>query len=195
MCYWHFQQHHPQLSPPLLVQLLYICGPLPTPNRLYTWVGQVKRGLLTKIISPYSGCHKVWSALSEYFWSLNKGRMWWYNILGDNDGGLSHNLQFDRITAGSIWLTVKLVAPKRENYEPIWTFKQTEWRKFIDYFGLSIEADPSKVSKNNIYVVCIESIPSTSSGNPHVASQQLDTYFSLETPKLRLYQFTKVACW
>ena len=61
-------------------------------------------------------------------------------------------------------------------------------------FGLSIEADSSNVSKNNIYVVSIESIPSTSSGNPHVASQQMDTYFSLETPKLWLYKLTKVSC-
>ena len=28
--------------------------------------------------------------------------------------------------------------------------KITERRKFIDYFGLNIEADPSMVNKNNI---------------------------------------------
>ena len=28
--------------------------------------------------------------------------------------------------------------------------KRTEWRKFIDYFGLSIEADPSTVGIKNV---------------------------------------------
>ena len=73
--------------------------------------------------------------------------MCWYNILGDNKGSISHILWLDPITAGSILLTVKLVALKRENYEPILTVKRTEWRKFIDYFGLSIEGEPSRVKK------------------------------------------------
>ena len=45
--------------------------------------------------------------------------MWWYNILGDNEGGISHILQLDHITAVSILLAVRLVALKRKNYEPI----------------------------------------------------------------------------
>ena len=45
--------------------------------------------------------------------------MWWYNILGDNEGGISHILQLDLITVGSILLTVKLVELKREKYELI----------------------------------------------------------------------------
>ena len=70
-------------------------------------------------------------------------RMWWYNILGDNEGSISHLLRIDYITAGSILLTAKLVSLKRRNSDPIFTVKRTEWRKFIDYFGLSIEANPS----------------------------------------------------
>ena len=66
-----------------------------------------------------------------------------------------------------------------------------EWRKFIDYFGLSIEADPSRVVKNKRTFFRIGYIPSISSGNPHIASQQLDKQFNLEPPKLRPCQPTK----
>ena len=52
--------------------------------------------------------------------------MLWYNILGDNEGSISHILRLDPITTGSILLTVKLVAPKRENYEPILTVSKME---------------------------------------------------------------------
>ena len=45
--------------------------------------------------------------------------MWWYNILGDNEGSISHILRLDPITAGSILLTANLVALKRGNSEPI----------------------------------------------------------------------------
>ena len=87
--------------------------------------------------------------------------MWWYNILGDNEGSISHLLRLDPITAGSILLTDNLVALKRETTEPILTVKITEWRKFIDYSGLSIEDDPSKVGKKNVHFVRIGFIPST----------------------------------
>ena len=40
---------------------------------------------------------------------------------------------------------------KRENPEPILSVKIIEWRRFIDYFGLSSEAEPSKVGKNPIF--------------------------------------------
>ena len=51
--------------------------------------------------------------------------MWWYNILGDNKGSTSHLLRLDNITAGYILFTVKLVALKWENSEPILTVKGT----------------------------------------------------------------------
>ena len=73
-----------------------------------------------------------------------------YNILGDNEESISHISRLDIITAGSILLTIKLVALKRVNYEPILKVERTEWRKFIDSFGLSIEADPSRVKKKKI---------------------------------------------
>ena len=77
--------------------------------------------------------------------------MWWYNILGDNKGSISHILRLDPITLGYILLTANLVSLKMENSDPILIVKRTEWSKFTDYLGLSIEADPSKVKKKNIY--------------------------------------------
>ena len=88
--------------------------------------------------------------------------MWWYNILGDNEGSISNLLQLGPITEGSIILTVKLVTTKKGNYDPILTLKRTEWRKFIDHFGLSIEADPSRVFKKKIYILHVGYIPSIS---------------------------------
>ena len=85
--------------------------------------------------------------------------MWWYNIVGNNSGSISHISRIYHITAGSILLTANLVAPKRENSEPILIVKRSEWRKYINYFGLSIEADPYRVFKNNIYFVHIGYIP------------------------------------
>ena len=87
--------------------------------------------------------------------------MWWYNILEDNEVSISHILRVDPITARSILINANLVALKRGNFEPILIVKKTEWRKFIDYFGLIIEAEPSKVGKKNIYFVRIGSITST----------------------------------
>ena len=110
--------------------------------------------------------------------SLDKGRMWWYNILGDNEGSISHILWLDPIISGSILLTVKLVAPKRENSEPIFIVKITEWCKFIDYFGLSIEADPSKSGKKKIYIFHIRYIPRPSSVNLHISRHPMDKYFN-----------------
>ena len=94
--------------------------------------------------------------------------MWLYNIFGDNEGSISNILQLDPITSGSILLTDNLVAIIRENSDPILIAKRTEWRKFIDYFGPSIESDPSKVVKNKIDFVRIGSIPRHSSGNTHI---------------------------
>ena len=105
--------------------------------------------------------------------------MWWYNIIGDNEGSISYLLRLDTIIAGSILLTDNLVALKSENSKPILTFKRSEWRKCITYFGLSIEADPSNVGKKNAHFFRIGYIPSTSSGNPHIARQQMDKQFNL----------------
>ena len=74
--------------------------------------------------------------------------MWWYNIFGDDEGSISYILRLGTIAAGSVLITTNLVALKRENHEPILTVKRTEWRKFIDYSGLSIETNPSRVGKN-----------------------------------------------
>ena len=73
--------------------------------------------------------------------------MGWYNIFGDNTESISHILGLDTITSGYVLLTTNLVELKRENIYPSLTFKMIEWRKFIDYFNISIEADPSRVGK------------------------------------------------
>ena len=74
----------------------------------------------------------------NFFQIFYKGRVWWQNILGNNKGRISHLLLLDPITEGSILLTVKIVALKRGNSETILTVKRAEWRKFIEYSGLSI---------------------------------------------------------
>ena len=127
-----------------------------------------------KIFPSYPGCHKVRSTLADFFQSINKGRMWWYNILGDNKGSISHILRLDTINAGSVLITNCFVSLKRENSEPILTLKITEWRKFIDYFGLSIEANPHRVVKKNIYFVHICYIPRPSSIKIHVSRHHME---------------------
>ena len=86
--------------------------------------------------------------------------MWWYNIFGDNEGIISHLLLIDIITSGHVILADNLFELKRETFELILTVKRTEWRKFIDYFGLSVEANPSSVIKKNKYFFPIRYIPS-----------------------------------
>ena len=112
-CSCHFLQHHPQLSPPWIVHFLYICGPLPTSNILDTKVGQVKRGPERKkfIISWVPRMLKYTCTI---FQSLNKGRLWWHNILGDNKGSISYILRLYTITARSVLLTTKLFEMKRD---------------------------------------------------------------------------------
>ena len=83
--------------------------------------------------------------------------MWCYNILVDNNGSISYILQLDPFTTGSILLTADLIALKRENTESILAVKIIEWRKFIDCFVWSVEANPSRVDKNNIYF-CVKGI-------------------------------------
>ena len=79
------------------------------------------------------------------------GMMWCYNILGDNNGIISHLLQIYPFTPGSVLLTSNIVALKRVNPEPILTVKIIGLKKFVGYFGLSIEADPSRVVKKNVF--------------------------------------------
>ena len=123
--------------------------------------------------------------------SLDKGRMWWYNILRDNKGSISYCLHIDPITEGYFLLTSNIIFMKRENTQPILTVKIIERRKLIDYFGLIIEADPSRVGKKNIYFVCIESTTIPSSVQLHISRHYLDKDLNLELPNLRLYQQTK----
>ena len=59
-----------------------------------------------KIFSSYPGCQEVRSSLEYFFQSLDKGRMWWYNIIGDNKGSISDISWLDPITVGSVLLTV-----------------------------------------------------------------------------------------
>ena len=105
--------------------------------------------------------------------------MWWYNILGDNEVIISHILRLDHITVGSILLTDNLVVLKRGNDEPILIVKRTEWKKFIDYFGLIIEANLCRVGKKNIYFFHIRYISRPSSVKLHILRQHLDKYFNL----------------
>ena len=86
------------------------------------------------------------------FLKYRQGQLWWYNILGDYKGNISHILQLDTITLGSILLTSNLEIMKRVNTEPILEVEIFEWRKFIDYFGINIEVDPSRVVKKNLYI-------------------------------------------
>ena len=81
--------------------------------------------------------------------------MWWYNLLGHNEGSISYMLRLDLVTIGSVLLTDKKIPLKREKPELILTVKRTEWSKLTDYFGLLIEANPSTLGKKNIYFVYI----------------------------------------
>ena len=125
------------------------------------------------------------------FQSLHKVRMWWYNIFGYNKGSVSHLLRLDLITSGSILPTVKLVAMKRGYSELILTVKRTECREFIGFFGRSIEADPSRVVKKNIYLVHIGYIPTPQSKKLHISRHHLEKQFNLQLQNLFLYQLTK----
>ena len=77
-----------------------------------------------KIFPTYPGFHKVQSALAEYFWSLKKGRMWCYNILGDIEGSISHIVWIYNITAGSVLLTAELIVLIGGNTEAILTVEE-----------------------------------------------------------------------
>ena len=57
---------------------------------------------------------------------------------------MGHN---DPITLGSVLLISNTIFMKMENTKLFLTVKSFEWRKFVDCFGLSIKADPSRVVK------------------------------------------------
>ena len=99
--------------------------------------------------------------------------MWWYDILGDNKGSISHLLRIYTTTSGFVLITTSLVALKMENPEPILIVNRTEWSKSIDYSGLSIEAYPSRVGRKNIYFVHIGYITSPLSINLHISRQHM----------------------
>ena len=69
--------------------------------------------------------------------------------------------------------------------------KRTEWIKFIYYFGLSIEAEPSMVVKSNVHFVHIGSIPRPSSEHPNISRRYLYKELNLEPLNLRMYELTK----
>ena len=117
--------------------------------------------------------------------------MWWYSILGDNEGSIPHILRLDNINSGSSLLTTNLVELKRGNRDPVLTVKRTKWRKFFDYLSLSIEANPSRVVKKNIYIIHIGYIISPSSVKLHILRQNLDKEFNFWPQNLCLYQLTK----
>ena len=69
--------------------------------------------------------------------------------------------------------------------------KIIEWREFIDCFGLSIKADPSRVGKKNVYIFHIGYIPRPSYVKLHIERHQLEKWFNLKPQNLCLYQLTK----
>ena len=97
----------------------------------------------------------------------------------DNKVSISHLLQLDPINPGYFSLTTNLVTLKGENPEPVLTVKRIELRKFVDYFGLSIESNPSRVGNKNVYFVHIGYIPSPSSVKLHISRHHLDKEFNL----------------
>ena len=78
------------------------------------------------MFSLYPGYHKFLSAHSEFFQSLNKGRMWLYNITEDTKGRISHLLWIDLTTSWHVKLAADLFALKRETFETIIEVKGTK---------------------------------------------------------------------
>ena len=111
--------------------------------------------------------------------------MWCHNILRYKKGITPHILQLDTITSGYVLLTANLVVMKKVNTDPILIVKIIEWWKFIDYFGLSIEAGPSKVVKKKVYIFSIYSVHT----NPFICkapyskslAEQIVYFFTMES--------------
>ena len=92
---------------------------------------------------------------------------------------------------GLIYSPITFLHQKEKILSPLKNIKITEWSKFIDYFGTSIEADPSRVGKKNVYFVHIWYITSPSSINIHIPKQHMDKEFNLLSWCLCMYQQTK----
>ena len=69
----------------------------------------------------------------------------------DDEVCISHLLWMDTITEDYVLIFSNLVALKRENLELILIVSRIEWINFIDYFVLSVEADPYIVVQNNAH--------------------------------------------
>ena len=82
---------------------------------------------------------------------------------------------------------------KRGNPELILTVKIIEYSKVIDYYGIIIEANPSRVDKKNVYFPPIGSLPNPSPVQSHLSMYHVDKELNLELPKLRLYQPKNIA--
>ena len=74
-----------------------------------------------KIFYHIMGAMKFEANLQIFHQSLDKGRMWWYNVLGDNKGRISHILGFYLINKGSVLIALILFSLERVNYDPILT--------------------------------------------------------------------------
>ena len=83
-------------------------------------------------------------------------------------GSISYILWFDPIDEGYFLLTSNIVFLIRENTDPILTLKIIELRKLVDFFGISIESDPTRLGKNNLYFLFIVSTPSLLYGRLHI---------------------------
>ena len=68
---------------------------------------------------------------------------------------------------------------KRENPGPILAVKIIEWSKFIDDFGLIIEAELFRVGKKNVYFVHIGYIPSPSYVKLFISRHHMDKELGL----------------
>ena len=129
------------------------------------------------------------------FQNLDKGRMWWHNILGDTNGSISHLLWLGTIAAGSLLLSANPVAIKRKNSDFILIVKRTLWRKSIDYSSQSIEADPSRVVKNNIFIVYVGYITRPSPIKLHISMHHMEKENLFKPQNLYLYEPTKICYW
>ena len=72
-----------------------------------------------------------------------------------NEGFISDILRLDPITAGFILLNVKLVAPKRENSEPILTVRELNRGNSLNILFLVLRSTHPGWAKN-IYFVHID---------------------------------------
>ena len=103
-----------------------------------------------KIFIAYSGCQEFWIALAQFFQSLDKGRVWWYNTLGGNT----------RSVYILLYLTLFLhyIFPKLINTKPIVRFVIHPGTVSLNYFKLWLW-------KTHLYRWLLVSFPPWSCGN------------------------------